>query len=113
MHEKMGGGDKQRVERSFTVGDMVFQKLQPYVQISLALHISQKLAFKFIGPYKVLARVGEVAYSLELPTSSKIHNMVHVSQLKRRLAAILVSDDVALLDLDSFALLQPQEIVAR
>jgi hypothetical protein len=58
--------------------------------------------------------VGKVAYRLELPDTSKIHNVVLVSQIKRRLPAkIPVSDDVALLDLESFALLQPQEIVAR
>jgi hypothetical protein len=54
--------DKHRTERSFNVGDMVFLKLQPYVQTSLAPRSSQKLAFKFFGPYKILARVGEVAY---------------------------------------------------
>jgi hypothetical protein len=70
--------DKHRVERSFQVGDMVFLKLQPYVQTSLALRSSQKLAFKFFGPYKILARVGEVAYRLDLPASRKIHDVVHV-----------------------------------
>jgi hypothetical protein len=106
--------DKHRTERSFEVGDMVFLKLQPYVQTSLAPRSSQKLAFKFFGPYKILARVGEVAYRLELPITSKIHNVVHVSQLKRRLpSATPTTDDLALLDLDSMVLLQPEKILAR
>jgi hypothetical protein len=105
---------KHRSGRSFAVGDMVFLKLQPYVQTSLAPRSSQKLAFMFFGPYLVLARVGAVAYKLDLPASSKIHNVVHVSQLKRHLPATQpVSDDLALLCLDDFALLQPQEVLAR
>lgn len=89
--------DKHRVERKFDVGEMVFLKLQPYVQTSLAPRSSQKLAFKFFGPYKILARVGEVAYKLDLPVSSKIHNVVHVSQLKKRApAAHPVSSDLSL-----------------
>jgi hypothetical protein len=98
--------DKHRVERSFQVGDMVFLKLQPYKQTSLAPRSSQKLAFKFFRPYKILARVGEVAYRLDLPASSKIHE-------GRLPTAVPVSDDVALLSLDSFVSHQPQEILAR
>lgn len=71
--------DKNRTERTFAVGDMVFLKLQPYIQTSLAPRANQKIAFKFFGPFKVLQRVGEVPYKLELPLEASIHPVFHVS----------------------------------
>ena len=44
----------------------------------------KKLQPKFVGPYKILQRVGNVAYKLELPPNlSQIHNIFHVSMLKK------------------------------
>jgi len=71
--------DKNRLERHFAVGDMVFLRLQPYIQTTLAHRANQKLSFKYFGPFKVIARVGSVAYTLELPATSAIHPMFHVS----------------------------------
>lgn len=78
--------DKHRSERSFEVGEFVFLKLQSYLQSSVAPRANHKLAYKFYGPYQILARVGEVAYELALPASRKVHPVFHVSLLKKVLS---------------------------
>jgi hypothetical protein len=46
--------------------------------------VKGKLSPRFIGPFKVFRRVGEIAYQLELPDNlSDVHNVFHVSQLKK------------------------------
>jgi len=79
--------DQHRSERHFEVNDWVFVKLQPYIQSSLSQRANQKLAFKYFGPYRVVARVGTMAYQLELPASSSVHLVFHVPQLKKFVGA--------------------------
>jgi hypothetical protein len=74
--------DKHRAERSFQVGELVLLKLQPYTMSSVANRPYPKLAFKFFGPYRVLQKIGSVAYKLEFPADSQVHPIFHVSQLK-------------------------------
>ena len=62
---------QNRNERSFDVGDQVFLQLQPYKQMSLKqAKKDNKLSPKYQGPYKVLQKIGTMAYKLELPAAS-------------------------------------------
>jgi len=79
--------DKNRSERSFAVGDSMYLKLQQYVQSLLAPRDNQKLAFKYFSPFSIIGKVGHVAYRLLLPQSTAIHDVFHVSQLKKALSA--------------------------
>ena len=71
-------------EISFEVGDWVFLRLQPYKQVSLKQSKKDnKLSPKYYGPYKVLQKIGTMAYKLELPASSRVHPVFHVSCLNK------------------------------
>ncbi|XP_073353663.1 uncharacterized protein [Aegilops tauschii subsp. strangulata] len=51
---------------------------------SKRFHVKGKLAPRFIGPFEITARRGEVAYQLELPPElSDVHSIFHVSQLRK------------------------------
>lgn len=60
-------------------------KLQPYRQTVFGIRGSLKLRSKFYGPFKVIEKVGQVAYRLQLPNDATIHPVFHVSQLKKHL----------------------------
>ena len=67
------------------MGDLVYLRLQPYKQTSMHNKRLGKLAPRYYGPFKVLQKVGEVSYKLDLPFGSLIHPVFHVSNLKAKL----------------------------
>ncbi|KAJ9552981.1 hypothetical protein OSB04_017026 [Centaurea solstitialis] len=78
--------DKRRSDLEFRVGDRVLLKVSPWKGV-IRFRKRGKLGPRFIGPFVVIARVGKVAYRLELPPElSQIHNTFHVSQLRKCLA---------------------------
>jgi hypothetical protein len=104
--------DRHRIERSFEVGDLVCLRLQPYRQSSLKKSGAEKLKPGFYGPYRVIRRVGEVSYELELPEGRRIHNMFHVSCLKKVMGQFIsTSEELPPLDEEGQLELVPEEVL--
>ena len=60
---------------------------------------AEKLKPKFYGLYRVIRRIGKVAYELELPEGSKIHNVFHISCLKKSVGQqVIISEELPPLD---------------
>ena len=89
--------NQKRVERSFAMGDWVYLRLQPYKQTSMHNKGLGKLAPRYYGPFKVLPKVGEVSYKLDLPISSLIYLVFHVSTLRLKWAIKWCLDQLYLL----------------
>ena len=67
----------------FEMGNKVFLRVKP-MKTGVVSKKGKKLKPKYIGPFEILRRSGQVTYQLDLPTSmSKIHNVFHVSILKK------------------------------
>jgi len=75
--------DKRRKDLEFAIDDLVYLKM---ITFKGRVRISgrRKLDPRYLGPFKIIERVGKVAYKLELPTAmDAFHNVFHVSQLKK------------------------------
>jgi hypothetical protein len=82
--------DRNHIEREFQEGDWVYLWSQPYRQKSMAMRKNLKLSPKKFGPFQILQRIGMVAYRLDLPSSTRVHPVFHVSYLKKKLGHHIV-----------------------
>ncbi|XP_070022450.1 uncharacterized protein [Nicotiana sylvestris] len=72
----------RRRKLEFKEGDQVFLKVSPMKGV-MRFGKKGKLSPRFIGPYRILKRIEEVAYKLELPASmTLVHPVFHVSMLR-------------------------------
>jgi exosome complex RNA-binding protein Rrp4 len=75
--------DKRRRDLSIEVGDFVYLKVSP-MRGTRSFKVKGKLAPRYVGPFQVMDCMGEVPYQLELlPQLSDVHDVFHVSQLKK------------------------------
>nr|GEZ90759.1 putative reverse transcriptase domain-containing protein [Tanacetum cinerariifolium] len=75
--------DLKRKPMKFQVGDKVMLKVSPWKGV-VRFGKRGKLNPRYVGPFKILERIGDVAYKLDLPEElCRVHNMFHVSNLKK------------------------------
>ncbi|GJY59312.1 putative reverse transcriptase domain-containing protein [Tanacetum coccineum] len=75
--------DLKRKPMEFQVGDRVMLKVSPWKGV-VRFGKREKLNPRYVGPFKVLEKVGSVTYKLEIPQElSRVHNTFHVSNLKK------------------------------
>ncbi|GJZ22753.1 putative reverse transcriptase domain-containing protein [Tanacetum coccineum] len=107
--------DLKHKPMEFQVGDKVMLKVSPWKGV-VRFGKRGKLNPRYVGPFKVLEKVGEVAYKLELPEElSRVHNTFHVSNLKKCHAdePLAVPLDGLHLDDKLYFVEEPLEIVGR
>ncbi|GKD16909.1 hypothetical protein Tco_1206067 [Tanacetum coccineum] len=107
--------DRRLKPLEFEVGDMVLLKVSPW-KGTVHFRKSGKLSPRYIRPFKIVARVGHVAYMLELPEELKgIHSTFHVSNLKKCLAKgdVVVPMEEIQLDDKLHMIKEPVEIVDK
>jgi hypothetical protein len=75
--------DKRRRDLSFEIRDFIYLKVSP-MRGTRRFRVKGKLAPRYVGPFKIIDHKGEVAYQLELPPQlSEVHDVFHISELKK------------------------------
>jgi len=81
--QQKSNADRRRRPLRSTKGDHVYLKVSPMKGVNRFV-VKGKLAPRYIGPFPIIDRCGQVAYRLKLPERlSGVHNVFHVSQLKK------------------------------
>jgi hypothetical protein len=91
------------------VGDHVFLKVKGN-RSSPKLGNCAKLIAKFCGPFEILERIGPVAYMIALPTSMTVHNVFHVSLLKKYILDVNHVIDWNLIQVEQEGILQVHHV---
>ncbi|GJU99828.1 putative reverse transcriptase domain-containing protein [Tanacetum coccineum] len=107
--------DLKRKPMDFQVGDRVTLKVSPWKGV-VRFGKRGKLNSRYIGPFKVLSKVGDVAYRIKLPQQlSRVHNTFHVLNLKRCLSdeSLVILLDGLRIDDKLHFVEEPMEIMDR
>nr|GEU84990.1 putative reverse transcriptase domain-containing protein [Tanacetum cinerariifolium] len=107
--------DVRHKPMEFEVGDMVMLKVSPLKGV-IRFGKRGKLSPRYIGPFKIIEKIGPVAYKLELPKKLHgIHNTFHVSNLKKCLADenLVIPLDEIQLDDKLYFIKETMEIMDR
>ena len=106
--------DAHRRPLSFQEGDLVFLRIPKSRYSSLKGNTCTKFAHRYYGPFKVLRKVGEVAYQLLLPNTTRIHDVFHVSQLKGYLGPdVRVVDELPPMNEEGMVEYVPESIIGK
>ncbi|GJU00390.1 putative mitochondrial protein [Tanacetum coccineum] len=103
----------EAVDRSLQAIEQVYVKLQPYIQVLVRHGVHHKLSTKYFGPFQAIGKIREVDYKSQLPTTSLVHPVFHVSQLKKCHGQTVVEGVIPRCEDDGRLVVEPVAVLER